>query len=195
MNSLIFQISSGIILPGKAILRPILIALICFGNLQAQVGGDETQSKSAFISVSGKVVEPTATEAILLEAVYSPSFIRKTDDNRVMRVDPVADEAGSTGGAGFIIAQGLPNRSFRVVIPRVVEMINRETESRLNVHVVVSHNAAPEQSNSVYLRQPVRDLTLNEDGEYYFWIGGNIQIADVENGAYEGQFTLELEYL
>lgn len=171
----------------------IILLLVSVNALQAQ--NSDPATRSAGISVTGTVVEPTDAEAILLEAVYPPSFMRKGFDESEMRVDPNADEAGTPGGAGLIIAQGLPNRAFRVVVPRVIKMTNSDTNSMLEVQILVSHNSAPEQPSSDYLRQVVEDFTLNDEGEYFFWIGGSIDISDVEDGAYEGQFLLELEYL
>ena len=171
----------------------IVLLLASVNGLFAQESNPNL--RSAAISVTGTVVEPTDTEAILLEPVYSPSFVMKRYDEEMIRLDPIADEAGSEGGAGLIIAQGIPQRSFRVVVPRVSKMTNTDTNSALEVQLLVSHNSAPEQSSSEYLRETIREFTLNEDGEYFFWIGGSINISDVEDGAYEGQFILELEYL
>ena len=177
----------------KCFISLMVFFLAPLDGLYAQSSGPNMRSAS--ISVTGTVVEPTDTEAILLEPVYSPSFVMRSYDEQEMRIDPVADEAGSTGGAGLIIAQGLPSRKFRVVVPRVSQMTNSETNSSLEIRLVVSHNSAPEQSSSDYLRETVKEFTLNDDGEYFFWIGGSIDISDVEDGAYEGQFLLELEYL
>jgi len=186
-------ISRGSFSFGMVLTAGFVLLLSSVSGVQAQ--SSESDSRSAVINVSGVVVQPTDTEAILLEAVYSPSFIRKQFDERELSVDPIADEAGGPGGAGLVIAQGLPNRAFRVSVPRITSMTNSETKSNLDVRIVVSHNSAPEQSSSDYLRQAADDFTLNDDGEYYFWIGGSIDISDVEEGAYEGQFLVELEYL
>ena len=172
-----------------------VLMLLLVGSCALHAQDSDSSVASASINVSGKVVAPTQAQSILLETVYSPSFQRASVSDKQLIVDPIADAAGSAGGAGLIIAQGLPDRSFRVAVPGVIRLSNKETSSTLEVQVSVSHNSGPDQSSSDYLRDSIREFTLNEQGEYYFWIGGKIDVSDVEPGPYEGQFVLELEYL
>jgi hypothetical protein len=40
-----------------------------------------------------------------------------------------------------------------------------------------------------------RTLKINSSGQYYFWLGGLIDISQARPGKYEGEFTLEIEYI
>lgn len=170
----------------------ILFTLLS-ADIRAQQHGEE--EISATINVNGRVVAELSMQSILIESVYNPSFQQVDIDLTQVVVDPVTDQAGSVGGAGMLVAKGEPNRAFQVTVPQTVTLVHSDTGTTLNVSVVVSHNGLLDQSSSDYIRETVSGFRLNADGEYYFWLGGEIDVADVEEGEYEGNFLLEVEYV
>lgn len=171
----------------------VLIILISMTGIQAQQTSD--QEVSASINVTGRIVAEVSMQSILIESMYNPSFQQANIDMTQVIVDPVTDQAGSVGGAGMLVTKGEPNRIFQVTIPQTVTLTNKDTGTTLNVRVKVSHNGIIDQSSSDYIRETVSAFQLNTDGEYYFWMGGEINVADVEEGEYEGNFLLEVEYV
>lgn len=169
-----------------------MILLVCaiigmWDSLFAQeTNGPE---KTSSINVTGKVVSVLDGQVILIEAISDLSFQRENIDDTQLVVDPITDDAG------YLLAKGEPNRVFQVTIPDVITFINAETNNTLDVQVNVSHNSSTEQSSSEYVRDDLSEFILNDEGEYYFWLGGIINVADVEDGAYEGSFLLEVEYI
>lgn len=157
-------------------------------TIQAQSTGSE--GKTSTITVTGKVVASLEGQAILIESVSVPVFEQENIDDTEITVDPI-----SSSGAGFLIAKGESNRVFQAVFPSVITLTNLESNSPLNVRITISHNSTVEQSSSSYVREEVSSFTLNENGEYYFWFGGAITISEVEEGGYDGDFTLEVEYI
>lgn len=175
-----------------ALLKLTLVVLFPIGVL-AQDSSE--QEMSASINVTGRVVAELAMQSLLIESVYDPSFQQVDIDVTRVIVDPVTNKAGSGGGAGMLVAKGEPGRDFQVVIPEAITLINSETGTTLDVRVIVSHNGIIDQSSSDYVRDAISGFRLNGDGEYYFWLGGEIDVAEVEEGDYEGSFLLEVEYI
>lgn len=193
LNSNIRSFMEGV--PGypRHILSFLIAILFSTAGVQAQQTGD--QEISATINVTGRVVAELSMQSILIESVYNPSFQQVNIDLTQVVVDPVTDQAGSVGGAGMLVAKGEPNRAFQVTIPQTVTLVHSDTGTTLNIGVVVSHSSIIDQSSSDYVREAVSGFRLNADGEYYFWMGGEIDVADVEEGEYEGNFLLEVEYV
>ena len=82
---------------------------------------------SLSINVTGKVVSVLDGKAILIEAISDLSFQRESIDDTQVVVDPITDDAGGVGGAGYLVAKGEPNRVFQGTIPDVITLINAET--------------------------------------------------------------------
>lgn len=179
------------------LLRSVFILLILNLLYPVVVSAQDApqQEISASINVTGRVVAELAMQSLLIESLYNPSFQQVNIDVTRVVIDPVTDQAGSGGGAGMLIAKGEPGRDFQVVIPEAITLVNSETGTTLDVRVTVSHNGIIDQSSSDYIRDAISGFRLNEDGEYYFWLGGEIDVAEVEEGEYEGSFLLEVEYL
>lgn len=174
--------------------RMILLVCTIIGMSDSLFAQQTTgPEKTSSINVTGKVVSVLDGQAILIEAISDPSFQQENIDDTQVVVDPITDDAGGMGGAGYLVAKGEPNRVFQVTIPDVITLINAETNNTFDVQVNVSHNSSTEQSSSDYVRDNLSEFILNDEGEYYFWLGGIINVADVEEGAYEGSFMLELE--
>jgi len=36
---------------------------------------------------------------------------------------------------------------------------------------------------------------MSEDGEYFFWVGGTMQLEGDILGQYEGEFTIEIDFI
>ena len=40
-----------------------------------------------------------------------------------------------------------------------------------------------------------RTLQISSESKYYLWVGGRIDISKARPGNYDGEFTIEIEYL
>lgn len=171
------------------------LTIVMLGATSSLAQNNSWDNKSSSIRVTGSVVAALGGRSILIETIYNPSFqTENIDDNQII-VDPISDEAGSAGGAGLMVAKGEPRSEFQVVMPDEITLINSETNCAVKVNVDISHNVQMEQSSSDYVRNSITSFTLNETGEYYFWLGGSIDITNLEEGPYKGNFLLEVEYL
>jgi hypothetical protein len=38
-------------------------------------------------------------------------------------------------------------------------------------------------------------VQFNEKGEYYLWLGGKVDLSKARPGSYDGEFTIQIEYI
>lgn len=111
-------------------------------------------------------------------------------NSNIITVDPIQSPR-----AGKMIARGTPNTEFRFDYLRERELSNTLGTGVLLFNYNVAGNTVDEQETSELLDQEARDLQFNENGEFFIWVGGNVDISEVEPGSYEGEFTIEIEYI
>jgi hypothetical protein len=51
------------------------------------------------------------------------------------------------------------------------------------------------QITSEILRNDNRNVRFNTEGRFYLWIGGTVDVSLAKPGAYQGEFTIEIEYI
>ncbi|AXJ00383.1 hypothetical protein CYPRO_1118 [Cyclonatronum proteinivorum] len=158
--------------------------------------GGERFSMEASIRISGNVITRTGGENILFDTIYDVNFEQTRAGQTVITVDPITDFAAADAGAGYVVAKGAPNAEFQLTFSR--EVVLRHATERDNVLIVrylLSGNSIPEQENAAYVLEAAPRFRLNADGEFHFWVGGMVDISKAIRGEYEGEFTLEVEYL
>jgi len=128
--------------------------------------------------------------AIEMFTIQTLDFEDIERNNSIISVDPI-----ESARAGKMIARGAPNSEFRVDYLREREMSNTAGTSTLIFNYNIAGNSVNEQETAELLDQEMRDLQFNEDGEFFIWVGGNTDISEAEPGRYEGEFTLEIEYI
>jgi hypothetical protein len=111
-------------------------------------------------------------------------------ESSLINIDPVTSPR-----AGKLIARGAPNSDFQIDFVRQRELSNTEGTGILVFNYQISGNTIDEQDTSELLDQEIRDLTFNEEGEFFIWVGGNVDVGEVQPGSYEGEFTIEIEYI
>lgn len=142
-------------------------------------------SQSIQINVSAMVmndIELTTIRNMQLGAVQP--------GQRTLEIDPVLDPE-----AGKMVATGISNSIIRVSFIREWELINDRDSRTLIISYKVAGNTVDNQSTAELLQTENRGLQFNEEGEYYFWIGGTVAVSDAVPGNYKGEFTLEIEYM
>lgn len=135
------------------------------------------------ISVSANVVN-----AIELVTLQSMRLTGSEAENDVIQIDPT-----SSPNAGKMVAYGTPNSNFRISYLRSRELSRIQGNNNLTFTYRVAGNEVEEQSTAELLELENRDLSFNDDGEFYLWIGGSVDISAAAPGNYQGNFTLEIE--
>ncbi|NQV38736.1 MAG: hypothetical protein HQ509_12125 [Candidatus Marinimicrobia bacterium] len=154
---------------------------------QISVFGQETDSPlaaSANVNVSATVVG--AIEMVTLQdidiGVVTPSM-------EFIIIDP-----GENPGAGLIKFTGQPSMGIRIVFSKTVVMVAGDG-STLTVQYLVNGNSNNEQGTSIPMEESPAQVVLNPDGEYFVWIGCQMDIREVVSGQqYDGDFVIEVEY-
>ncbi|MEX1137114.1 MAG: hypothetical protein WEB89_09450 [Balneolales bacterium] len=97
--------------------------------------------------------------------------------------------------AGSMVATGRPNAEIRVNYTEEHILTRAGGNETLTFYYEVAGNDEDDQVAGEILDDLNRDMTFNSDGEFFLWIGGRVNIQDAVHGAYEGEFTIEIDYL
>ncbi len=135
-------------------------------------------------------VSTSILSTVELVTISNMNFGRLNIDANELRLDPKTD-----AGAGLMKASGRPNAAIRVSFIEQRELIRIGGGSTINFTYTVAGAVTDNQLTSEILTQENRTLTMSSTGEFYFWIGGFASIENIQFGAYQGEFTIEIEYL
>lgn len=169
------------------IITVIFISMIAFIPATAQ---DISRSKEplkfeAYINVSATVVE-----SIQMITVNSMNLGNAPPGETIIRVNPI-----NSMNAGFMIAVGTPTSEFRLNYSPVVELTQIDGDGKLIFNYDISGNNSENQSSSELFESENQIMQFNNDGRYYIWLGGRLNIENAVPGNYEGDFTIEIEYI
>jgi len=158
--------------------------LLLFSQARAQQN-DEGQNKTVSITVSARVIE-----TIELITIRNIQFGNAQPGQNQINIIPTRDTR-----AGKMKATGRPDASIKVSYVRTWQLSRTDGPGKLNFRYRVAGNTKDDQSTAELLQNDNRDLHFNSDGEYYFWIGGQANIQNAQPGNYQGDFTIEIEYI
>lgn len=147
----------------------------------------QAQKTSVTIKAQATVIDKAEIELVTIKAL---------DIDAGMAVNGVINvSAQRDGQAGVMMVKGRPNASFRISFTPVVEIPNSAGKGSLSLKYEMYGYTSDNQGASEPIDAAERTLVINNDGKYYFWLGGLIDISKARPGKYEGEFTLEIEYI
>lgn len=161
----------------------LCILIFVLNNYSTFAQGNEPQSVS--IAVSAQV--SSATELFTIQTV---DFRYEDVELNVLSIDPVSNPS-----AGKMVARGMPDTEMRINFLQSRELINVTTNHVLFFEYFVAGNFLDEQQSSELINPDNRDLTFNNEGEFYIWVGGRVDLSTAQPGSYEGEFNIEIEYI
>jgi hypothetical protein len=159
----------------------VLICMLWFSFLAAEA------QTSGNIKATALVVEPTGIQLIPLEDMVIDESSSK---DGFLNISPVTDEK-----AGKILVRGKAKSSVKLSYMNEMSLANPDGEGKLVCEYSVSGYQSDNQSASQPLDQVERVVQFNEKGEYYLWLGGKINFTHARPGSYEGEFTIQVEYI
>lgn len=159
----------------------ILCIYPSIGTAQNQDG----QSKSVSINVNARVIE-----SINMTTIRNMRFGQVQPGQQQVNISPIKDPT-----AGKMEASGIPNARIRVSFLRQWQLTNDRGGKPLTFFYRIAGNTVDDQATAELLQTDNRDLRFNSEGKFYFWIGGHVDISDASPGNYEGEFTIEIEYI
>ena len=122
--------------------------------------------------------------------IQSMRLTKAETQNDVITVSPL-----TSPNAGKMIAVGTPNKDIRISFQRARELTRIEGGSTLIFNYRLAGNTVDDQSTSELLDDENRSFKFNENGQFFIWIGGSVDISTALPGNYQGEFTLEIEYI
>lgn len=166
----------------KLLLIALSIFAFCSSSALAQ---NQQESVTATVNISANVIQ-----TIELITVNSMTLGDLQPGQEEVYVNPV-----NSVNAGFMIAVGIPDVEFRLTYLRERVLTHSSGEGNLTFTYELSGNFEEEQSTSVLLRDDDRNIRFNTEGRYYIWVGGRIDLRNAKPGNYQGDFTIEIDYI
>lgn len=163
----------------------VVTVLCLWGMTTPELLAQETSSDSFSIGVSARVVK-----SIEMVTIRDMQFGSLQPGQQEILIDPLLDSE-----TGKMIAVGIPNARIRVSFVRERVLTRENGNGTLVFTYEIAGNNEDDQSSAELLQTDNRNLDLNGDGEYYFWIGGQVNIENAQPGKYNGDFTIEVEYI
>ena len=143
------------------------------------------ESISAEINVSATVIQ-----SIQLITVNSMTFGDLQPGQEEVYINPI-----SNLNAGFMIAVGTPGAQFRLTYLKDRQLINSNGTGNLVFTYELAGNFEEEQGTAELLGSDNRSLVFNTEGRYYIWLGGRVNLINARPGNYQGDFTIEIDYI
>lgn len=147
----------------------------------------EAQKTSFSIKAQATVIDKAEIELVT---------IKYLDIDAGMAVNGIINvSAKRDGQAGVMMVKGRPDANFRISFAPIVQIQNSVGKGSLTLKYELYGYSSDNQGASEPIDAAARSLKINSNGQYYFWLGGLIDISKARPGKYEGEFTLEIEYL
>ena len=162
-----------------------IMLLLGTNQTAAQNGSDVSIDVSTGINVSAEVV--STVEMITLQSM---NLAGSEARNGIIRINPQ-----QSSNAGKMMAVGSPNSDIRISFLPRRELTRAQGTESLMFRYSVAVNSEEDQTTAELLNQENRDFSLNDEGQLFLWIGGNVDISTATPGNYQGEFTLDIEYI
>lgn len=165
--------------------KVIIFTLLIFALNSYSIVAQEIEPRTVSIAVSAQVITPT--ELITLQGV---DFRYEDVESNVLTINPLNNPS-----AGKLVARGTPESGMRINFLQNRELVNVNTNHILFFEYFVAGSDQDEQDRSELINPDDRDYTFNENGEFYIWVGGRVDLTMAQPGSYEGEFNIEIEYI
>ncbi|HKK46730.1 MAG TPA: DUF4402 domain-containing protein [Balneolaceae bacterium] len=169
-------------------MKQLLTIALCIYGLSAtapSVAKAQSKTNDVSINVSTKVIS-----SIEMITIQSMSLSKANMRNDRITIDPQ-----TSSNAGKMIATGTPNADIRISFLRQRELTQSKGAKTLIFNYRVAGNSKDDQSTAEMLNRENRDFKFNSNGHFYLWIGGSVDISSATPGNYQGEFTVDVEYI
>jgi len=153
--------------------------------LSAQSGGNSAVSARVSITATATIVD--AIEMTTLANITLGSSSIGSDE---VFVNPQSDE-----NSGKLMVTGRPNALISINYISQQQLSRMGGPESLTFRYFLSGNSTDNQINSETLDASRTNMRLGSDGRFYIWIGGMVNLQNAVFGQYEGEFSVEIEYI
>lgn len=145
------------------------------------------QNSTISINAQATVVDKSQIELITIKNI---DIDESAAVNGIIYVSPKYDSK-----AAVMMVKGKSSAKIRVKFPPTVEIMNTTGSGRLLLHYEIYGYPGDNQSASQPIDAVENTLQMSSDRKYFFWIGGRIDISQATPGSYDGEFTIQIEYI
>lgn len=157
-----------------------------------------------FILMTAGILQAQEKAAVSIKA--SATVVEKSEIELVTMKDLDIDANSAINGIVFVSAQrdskaalmmvkGKADAAFRVSFSPIVEIPNSVGKGNLLIRYEMVGCPSDNQTASEPIDAAERTLKFSSAGKFYFWLGGQIDISNARPGKYNGDFTIEIEYI
>lgn len=164
--------------------RTVGVLFLTVGIIAGITGSAYAQQNIA-INVSARIIS-----SVELLTIQSMKLSQADAQNQQITINPRVSP-----NAGKMVAVGSPNSKIRISFLKSRVLTQQNGTGTLLFNYKVAVNTVDDQNTAEILDQDNRDLTFNNNGRLYLWIGGNVDISTAAPGNYQGEFTLEIVYI
>ena len=140
---------------------------------------------------NGKInISATVTSSIELITI-NPIILENTQPGQLsININPINDL-----NSGHMIALGTPEAEFRLDYELEKKLERMEGSGYLIFRYELSGNTIDDQSSSDIIQYENRSFNFNNEGRFYIWLGGTLNLENAQPGNYEGDFSIEIDYI
>jgi hypothetical protein len=135
-------------------------------------------------------IETTIVSSIELITVKSITVGNLQPGQEEVYINPISDI-----NSGYMIAVGAPGADFRLNFERTRTLTQVNGDGSLIFEYELSGNDLEDQNSAELVSEDFRNLKFNTEGQYHIWVGGTINLRNARPGNYDGDFTIEIEYI
>ncbi len=148
-------------------------------------------SDGVSIRVTATVVD---AESVSLDIVTLQNMVLRPEDllegQNDIFVSPIMGV-----NAGLMLLKGNPNAGVNIHYEPEEFIYTRSGDDYISINYLMSGNGVRNQQASKLFETADVFIELNDEGEYFLWIGGLINICNASAGMYSGDFVFEISYL
>lgn len=161
----------------------IVVLLMSFTglNLIAQT------SNSISIKATANVIESAEIELITKQDLMIDMSMAV---NGMISIDARHDIS-----AGLIQVRGRPGANFRIKHVPQMKLLNSTGNGAILIQFSLSGFHSELQLASEPLDAVERQLRFSQNGSFFLWLGGYVDIINAPPGNYSGEFNIEIEYI
>lgn len=185
----LFGHNAGMMVGGKLSHRPlkaVIRTMFALSMLLIFQPGIHAQP-SISIQASATVIETREIEVVTIkDMIVDEAFA----ENGILNISPVTDL-----NAGVLLVKGRANAQMRITYTAQSALINNTGQGNLVFDYILSGFPSDNKQASEILDAQNHVPQFNEKGEYYLWVGGRVDLNNARPGNYDGDFTLQIEYI
>ncbi len=165
--------------------KAIIVSVLFLGFWPFMSYAQSNSGVSADISVEASIL--SSIELITVNNIRLRNFQPEQGE---VYISPVENPY-----AGHLVAIGIANADIRIeYLPERI-LTQPDGDGVITFNYQIAGSDIDNQITSELLLNDNRNFQFNNEGRFYLWIGGTVDVSQAKPGSYQGEFTIEIEYI